>query len=306
MRFFKKRKVEKIDLVIKEPQKKEVPENTGFYKETIEFIPPTDFSMAETMDEKLAIIERDFDKSHTKFESMIHSYYIARIFSKIASKDKDFNLKLMDIDKLINKLRRDQEDIKRLINYLKSIPFDLIKLEDAYEKLNVYLELQKQAKETVAQIHYRYFNHLKIATVNVTRNKTIKELDTMNTNLNLFLNDFKSINEAAQYIFFNSGQVIIALVNSLLNCFKDFGKEEYINIYNYNYFLQSDVIITISLKEWIDIYNKIKFVMKITVDADLSNYLEFRNNYIQFELRYIILMMYFEGKKDSSIVGFNV
>lgn len=306
MGFFKKRKVEEIHVKIKEPKTKEPSKDVELYSEKINYVEETEFNIAQSLEDKLGIINREFNECLRKNDELTHSYYTMRIYSKIASKDREFNIKILDLDKQINRIRRNQEDLSYQLNNIANKELNNDTLEEFYHRITNYQDFQKEIDRRIKNINLRYFSHLKIATVNVTMNKTNKELDSLYQHLNLFLGDFKSLNEAAEYIFFNSGQLIISLVKSLINCFLDYGKEEYIKTYDFAYFLESDVIITLRLTEWIELYNKIKFVMKITIDADLINYLEFRNNFIQFELRYIILMMNMEGRKNSNIASFNI
>lgn len=306
MIFFKKRKVEKIDVKIQEPRTKEPGKDVVLYSEKINYIETTDFPFAKSIEEKINILKNEVDECIKKTDVITHSFYTMRIYSKIASKDREFNSILLDLDKQVNRIRRDQEDLNRHLGSLTAITLQNDTLDDLYNKIIYHKDFQKEIDNYIKDINLRYFNHLKIATVNVTMNKANNELDNLYQNLNLFLGDFKSLNEAAEFIFFNSGQLLISLVNSLIHCFLDYGKQEYIRTYDFSYFLESDSIITLTLSEWIELYNKIKFVMKITLDADLINYLEFRNSFIQFELRYIILMMNMEGRKNSNISSFNI
>ncbi|MFA6628048.1 MAG: hypothetical protein WCT17_05920, partial [Bacilli bacterium] len=68
----------------------------------------------------------------------------------------------------------------------------------------------------------------------------------------------------------------------------------YIKAYPSHYFIKSDVVITLSFPEWIELYNRVKFVMKSAVDVNLAHCINFRQVFDQFELRYLILMMNLE------------
>ena len=306
MGFFKRRKVEEVNIVIKPPRTKVPDANVLMYSERIEFVAPTEYVQTNNVDERLAVINKEFEAIQLKSDELLQAYYNCKIFSRIANRDRDFNSKILMIDKYVNRIRHDEQELTRTFNNLKKQDFTIDSLDDFYVQLENFAQLQKELSRKISLIQTRYYNHFKIATANVTLNKTSKELEIMNRNLNLFLDDFKTLSEAAEFVFFNSGQLFFSLVNSLVNCFRDFQKEEYIKQFDFKYFLKSDVIITLTLKEWIDLFNKIKFVMKATTDADLGNYLEFKNNYIQFELRYSILMMNMEGRKNSNIENFSI
>ena len=53
------------------------------------------------------------------------------------------------------------------------------------------------------------------------------------------------------------------LINTFVMYVKESGNEEYIRLYDRKYFLPSDVVISLDVKEWVELYNKLKFVLRL-------------------------------------------
>ena len=70
------------------------------------------------------------------------------------------------------------------------------------------------------------YGHLKISTVSVTINKTTEELEKLYNNINEELKTFTSFEEASEYIYYNSGDFIDKLINSIVAWVKETGNIE--------------------------------------------------------------------------------
>ena len=147
------------------------------------------------------------------------------------------------------------------------------------------------------KINNSSYGHLKISTVSVTINKNNEELEVLYNNIAQELKGFKSFEEAAEFIYYNSGDFIMNMVNSYINYIKESNNIDYISMYDKNYFLNSDVIISLEIKEWIELYNKLKFVIKQLAKYKTVSYPSCYDLFNSFEAKYAILMMRTERKK---------
>ena len=95
----------------------------------------------------------------------------------------------------------------------------------------------------------------------------------------------------------NSGEFIEGIVNRFIECIKETTNEELNNVYNMHYFLPSDAVISLDIKEWIDLYNKLKFVLKQLSKYKTVSYPSCYDLFNSFEAKYAILMMRAERKK---------
>lgn len=251
---------------------------------------------AKDLDIKMPVISKEeiikkYDHLSKKHRSLINTYYQAIIYSKIASKDNKFNIQMLTIDKHINRFNRELKAFYKDITFLEhgeDITIEYI--EKTSEKLINIDHFYHTIKKCLDEVMQKYFGHMKIATANICMNRSNEELEIISQNLNNYLNDFNHLQEAAEYIFFNSSHQILKTIDSLI---KLFNNEEF----TFNYFLKSDDIITLELTEWIDLYNKIRFVIKKAPHV-LEND-DFKNNYFQFETSYLILMLNMEAKNNQ-------
>jgi len=245
------------------------------------------YSESKNMNEKNINYQQLINKYY-KLEKNIHdintAYFTNKIFSQIAIKDQDFNNETLKVEKFRNRLLREFKNLNndiRLLEYRDDLTED--KYLDIADKLKNIAYFQDSIKNSLEQINRKYFAHLKIATLNICMNKNNREIETLYKSFKDYLQDFKNLTEAADYIYFNSGQLILATVDTLISSISN-------ETYDVNYFLPSNVIITLELKEWIDLYNKLRFVIKKekVVNQSLDQY------YKEFELRYLLLMMNME------------
>lgn len=296
MGFFRRRKTEEIHLTPLDNSISNQKEPQSPYSENEPVISQTtlsDFELTVRIDELLTQL-------HKHHETLINAYYTCKIFSRIAMQDKDFLIQMETIDRHIERIEQEMMVISHDITDASHPKAEL------YSKMMQLQTFFRGVSNRIDDIFHHYFNHLKIATINACRNKTNNDLETLYKNISLFLNDYKDINQAAEYVFFNSGQIIVKTIQSLVHYLHEEYKDN-AKPYSLSYFLPSDAIITLTLTEWIELYNKIKFVMKMTNGKEPIHHLAFRNSFIQFEMRYIILMMYLEtNPKNTKISQFNM
>ena len=72
---------------------------------------------------------------------------------------------------------------------------------------------------------------------------------------------------------------------------KESGNQDFINSYDRKYFLPSDVVISLEINEWIELYNKLKFVLRMMNKNNKTTFLSYQELFDTFEAKYAILMM---------------
>ena len=133
----------------------------------------------------------------------------------------------------------------------------------------------------LTEINNNSYGHLKISTVTITINKTNDELEKLYNNISNELKGFKTFSEAADFIFYNSGGFIDNLVSTYIKYVKNSNNQEFINTYNRTYFLPSDVVISLEFKEWIELYKRLKYVLRLMIDYKNKLYIE-QQKYLKF------------------------
>lgn len=307
MKIFRRKRVEEIDLKIKDTTEKEISEANQMYSETDEYHPKNNFFDSLLRAEKMKLFESTFQRFSSKHEEVLSIYYINKIFSPLASKGDDFLHRMQNVDQKVGRLQKENLKFALFIKEIneKNIAEDEINIQ--YEGLVQLLHFQDETMQMIDAIRKAHYSHLKIATVNVCMHKTSNELETLYKNLALFLNEYKNLTEAAEFVFFNSGKLIVKTVKALVDCLEAIKNKDHKDKYPITYFIKSDAIITLTLTEWIDLYQKLKFVTKLLNGVDLIQMLHYKNDAVQFEVRYLILMMHMEtNSKSQKITQFHI
>ena len=235
---------------------------------------------------------KNFSDAKKSMNSILHEYYICKIFSRVALSENEFLAQVVELEKLIDKINNDIYDIERSIDFYKKVNNTLneeeIRISNRVDKL---LKMQKAIKQRFLDINNLYYTHLKISTVSVCINKNNDQLEKFYELINNIIKKYKNITDAAYNLYYSSGEFIVSFVNELVECISYTNNSDYINKYNYAFFLNADAIITLEIQEWIELFNKIKFAFKLISNIEIDAYLKIKEKYNYFEAIYTILMM---------------
>ncbi len=233
-----------------------------------------------------------FNKIVNKNDRIITEYYTIKILSRIGLKNIDFNLQMLSIDKNVNRIKKEIFDITRIITNIKTgLELQREGVLMLYNQVNELFTFQKGVFNQLSEINSVSYGHLKISTVSVTINKSHEELEKLYNNICEELKGFTTFEGAAEYIYYNSGDFIDKLINTFIQYVKDSSNEEYIKQYDRKYFLPSDVVISLEIKEWIELYNRLKFVLRLMSKHNKISLISYQQLFDKFEAKYAILMM---------------
>jgi len=294
MWFFKKNKIknkEEINLKINTITDDIFLENTleEHEKEVVEV------KSYEQLREELLV---NFEIVSTKNNRMIKEYYICKIFSRVGLKDLDFNLQIIAIDKNVNRIKKDCFYLSRVLDNIKvGLTLELEELNSIHKQVMDLKAFQAGVIEHLTELNNGCYGYLKISTVTVTINKTNEELETLYNSISNEISVFKTFEEASEYIYYNSGEFIEFIVKRYIDCIAETANNDLISLYNKSYFLPSDAVISLDIKEWIELYNKLKFVLKHLSKYKTASYPSCYDLFNSFEAKYAILMMRTERKK---------
>lgn len=296
--FFKKQK-EKIEIEIPElPINKStnVVSDDEIYYERVEN-PISKYNLNDCFDQKSKQerIGEAIQNYEKKSASMLHKYYFLKLFSKSAIKDSKYNEQMIIIDQQINRIKKNYEELKKktdVLKYLKDVS-DL-ELEDVYAKINDLFEFYRDLDVDLTTFQTTYYRHLKMTSYSICNDKSYQELDTLNKNIVKFIEEYKTLGEAYDYIYYNSGSLIVDTINALMECLKNSGNKQLINSYQYDYFLDTDYVVVLTFTEWIELFTKIRYVMRTANKVELFDYLKYKELYQELEKRYLIMLIYNE------------
>lgn len=257
------------------------------------------------------LIITNYQKAEKRLEKLIKDYYILKLFSRAATRSGRFNEKMLHLDKQLNYTKRLNEEIKRkmdIVKYMQDVTNE--ELMEIYDKVEQFLDQIQQTQLEADDINLKHYNKIKLASAGIIINKNNFELEKFNREVNEFIYQYKSLQEAAEHVYYYSGDLIVQTVNSLVQSIKLAKNSDHIYNYDYNYFLESSTVITLSLPQWIELFNKIRYVLRTVSDVNVINYVDFKNYYQKLEVRYFILMLYMESKSkynsEGKITDFNI
>lgn len=240
----------------------------------------------------------EFQVITTKNIRMVREYYICKIFSRVGLKDLEFNLQIVAIDKNVNRIKKDHFYLSRIIDNIKvGLALEQAELEKIHKQVLDLKAFQVGVLEHLTELNNGCYGYLKISTVTVTINKSNEELEVLYNSISKEISAFKSFEEASEYIYYNSGEFIEFVVKRYIDCINETTNNDLISMYTKSYFLPSDAVIALDIKEWIELYNKLKFVIKQLAKYKTVSYPSCYDLFNSFEAKYAILMMRTERKK---------
>lgn len=229
-----------------------------------------------------------------------NEYYICKILSRVGLKDLDFNMQVISLDKHINKLKKDCFNLHR---FLENVRIGYTPTEEEvlnkYRLVNEMEVFQVGLLNQLNEINNNSYSYLRMSTVSVCLNKSNEELEKLYEAICEQLKGFKSFEEASEYIFYYSGSFIDSMIHLIIQYVKGTKNNTQIELFTWNYFFPTDAIISIEYNEWIDLYNKVKFVIKKINQYDEHKFQKISDIVLEFEAKYAILMMHYDRKNGK-------
>ena len=174
-------------------------------------------------------------------------------------------------------------------------------MESACELLDKSISLQRNLLDGFKVANEDYFGKLSMVSISVVVGKNTKEMLALNNNVykKVLENNF-SLSRAYDNIFYHSGEKIVGIVDKIVEAVKYTGKDN-ANIYTKSYILPSDYIITLDIKEWTTLYQKLKTVYNLLEDSDPAYLIKVKKYFDDFESDYMIVLLYEETKKHGKV-----
>lgn len=239
-----------------------------------------------SVSELLSKLAKEFEKQRKVMEKTNHKFSFLKLFSYSAKKSNTFNELLLNLDNYFSRLNKEYASLVKRCKELQNYQVDNKDIYlDVYYKiieLNIFIE---GLNDDLKYIEKNYYPEMKVTVFNLCDGKTSKELDELNDNINNYLKEFKSMQEAFDYICYNSGPLITDTVNSFVESLQKNGR----NVSS-QYFLDSDVVIAFNYVEWINLMKRLYFVKNKFKNDDYS--INFLENFKTLEICYSIILIF--------------
>lgn len=287
----KKNTKEKINFIVPEPAQKEPKSfNPSYHYQEMVDVVEKQLDINVSRDDKMAYVNFFLETYEEKIEKVLQSFYFMDLFFVSIAKDKKVLIIRDDL-----KIR-----IKKVSSFIKEIKEKFIddildkELNELYLLTDEYIKYFFITKEMVLFVKDNYYKNIKTISYAAFANKKSTELELLCKETEIRINEFKNIHEVFDYCSYHSGKLIVDTVNALVECFKKSNNREYIKTYNFKYFLDSDIIMQFDFIKWVNLFNKIKYIMNTTSNVEIFDFLKFDTLFRKLEKRYLLVLIYNE------------
>ena len=150
---------------------------------------------------------------------------------------------------------------------------------DAYTNDQVYNQVEDY-------INYR----CKMISVMILKNMYYEDLVIFEQKMDLYLSKFNDTDEAAEYICYHTGNDISDFINSLFNYVAKVETELGKKTISLEYYEKYRTILSLDIKQWIDIYNHLRYTMRSLKILHKKDYLKLLEQYNLIIMYYFILV----------------
>lgn len=236
----------------------------------------------------------DFKKNNERID---YEKNFASIYSFPFEKNLEFEKTISEIKEGLGIISEYSTDLVYKMKVLDNHDYsNKGEMESVCELLDKAIYLQRNLLDGFKAANEDYFGKLSMTSISVVVGKNTKEMLTLNNNIyKKVLENNISLSRAYDNIFYHSGEKIVGIVDKIVEAVK-YTNQENANLYTKNYILPSDYIITLDVREWTTLYQKLKTVYNILKD-DEETIFKLKKYFDDFESDYMIILLYEETKK---------
>lgn len=249
-----------------------------------------DASLDKTMslEGQIKQVDKDLSIIETKINNIYRDFLFLKLFNLSAKQDDEFLKDYNALNHYINKFLNDLANVKRFLNSFRGqMDRTGYSIDEVYNEVNNFYDYLTGLNSDINDLKKKYYPEFKLTSHTLVKDKTIEEYEDLIYRVENELRNYKDIEEAYDYIIYNSGNEIIDLVYEFLNT----KLKQPIKL-TYHYFLQTDAIIDFKHHEWVDLFVKFNYVMKKLSGVTYSK--RFIEMYRNFETKYTIITIYNE------------
>ncbi|HOF43632.1 MAG TPA: hypothetical protein PLE44_03480 [Bacilli bacterium] len=289
-----KRNKEVIDIILSgEPKRgKSQLELAELYHEMKAIKKEEDPYLDYTLDQKNKKINEFIIEFPLSLESFLNRLYTLLLFQEGIKKDLKFKINLEKVNDASLIFKDACKTLSEAYSDVDKAKEDAV--DQIFNQLRIYEKKFKEASEILSYLYDTYFRNIKMTSLAAIKDKKSYELEGLAREVNALIKSYSNLEHAYYDIYYYSGDLIVKTVKALVSCLEKGKNKSYALTYNYSYFLKSDAILNFELKEWINLFNKFKFIMKTTSNVELYDYLQFSELYQKLEKRYFVVLIFYE------------
>lgn len=221
-----------------------------------------------------------------------------KLFNDMKEEVNSIDKELLII-KILALCTKDQDQIE-LVNFIINRRQELISDIDKYLKVNDegdYRWLKNKIKndfqlvmELFKEQEERANNCFRYASIVILYHKTMDELLDFYEQVKEILDKFPTTADAAEYLIFHTGADLTDFMGMLIRYIKEEEKGKLKNLISIKYLEEHQTVLTLSLKEWIDIFNHLEYSLRYLTPVPTKSYRNLKLKYDKLQLYYFIII----------------
>jgi len=256
-------------------------------------------------------ILRVFFTTHQSFingtKQIIRDYYIIKLFSYIALDTNGLKEKLHLLDTFYFEFMKDVEQLKEQIDSIKNDGDLKIQYLKTKQFILLLQNKKMQLTDYIFNIRLDHYENIKVATLGIVHNKSSEDIKKYYDDIAAIIKTYKNIQEAAEHTYFNSADDLNQAIDIFSKLTTQSNKTDSKNQTSIEYFRKYNYVLTLSMREWVELINNMKFALKTVGKIDAMKYDRAKRKYEILEKKCFILMLYFElVANDKSLKNFEM
>jgi|GEM_PF-2443721 len=299
MQFFKKWKEKEKKEGIEAKAEAIFEKHVENVEKPAEVLPPSE--------EALAIFRQSHQNMVHGMKQIMRDYYIIKLFSYIALDETTLKEKLYHLDTFYFEYMKDIENFGLAVDAL----IQDASYEARYFELKQFIVLiqnkRMQLTDFIFNIRLDHYENIKVATLGIVHNKTGDEIKQYYDDIASIIKSFKDIREAAEFIYFNSGEELTDAIDFFLKLGYAKENQDLKRLSSLEFFKKYTYVLTLTMREWVELINNMKFTIKTIGKIDTMRLDRAKKKYEALEKKCFILMLYFElVASDKSLRNFEM
>lgn len=243
-----------------------------------------------TNTDRIFVTKENFKKCEEKYKKLLRQYFILVLFKRSVRDTESFLNDFELINSYLEKFKKIFNDTKK-VKQILTIDMPEASIVNAYYKVSDLSDIIDQLTLELKSFENHYYPKLKMTSYNMIKDKTKEEVEKMANVVNDYINTFATLDEAYDFVMYNSGTLITDCVSELCN---EINKLDEGSI-DVSYFIGEDVVVYISYTDWINLYSRLQYVFD-RIDKKILKIETLAQKLSELEIRYLVVLIYNEKK----------
>lgn len=246
-----------------------------------------------TPSDRIAKTHQNFNLCKTKLDELFRMYYILQLFEKSTNMGDSFFDDFKMMETYLEKSKKYYDEVKK-INDLLTVDTPSGEIVDGYYKVCDLLDVLEEVRGELEAFERHYYPEFKMTSYNTIKNKTKDEVKKLAKAVNEMIGEYNSLQDAYDYICYNSGEVVVDCVSEFVKALKK--KQDKLKIrIEKEIFIQSDVVMFMDYLDWVNLFSKFQYVFE-RVDRSMYKSEEVDKLLNDLLIRYLVVLVYNEKR----------